>query len=140
MLNVKALWNGRMPASVWPQLKRSGKVIWRSLSTRTFLLLVAAPFVAWALMLMWVRVQYADDVVLHAVAAGPGVMLLVWAVLVSAWFGLTLGVAAYRHSLAIGLAFVVLVVLGLTTMPPRAARRVHGRASTSISIHPNGAR
>lgn len=116
--------------SLWAVLTRNLKLVGRSLSTRTFTLLVTAPFVAWALMLMWVRAEYADKVVLDAVAAGPGVMLLLWAVFVSAWFGLTLGVAAYRHSLAVGLAFVVLIVAGLSVLPPRWSHRNLDRTST----------
>lgn len=129
MLKLSLLRDQSWWLSLWAILKRNLKLVGRSLSTRTFTLLVTAPFVAWALMLVWVRAQYADKVVLDAVAAGPGVMLLLWAVLVSAWFGLTLGVAAYRHSLAIGLAFVVLIVAGLSALPPRCSHRNLDRKS-----------
>lgn len=130
MLKLSLLRDRSWWLSLWAILKRNLKLVGRSLSTRTFTLLVTAPFVAWALMLMWVRAQYPDKVVLDAVAAGPGVMLLLWAVLVSAWFGLTLGVAAYRQSLAVGLAFVVLIVAGLSVLPPGFSSRNLHRTST----------
>jgi CDP-diglyceride synthetase len=124
MLNVNLLWERARIVPVGPILMRVVKELGRAARSRTFMFIVSVPFSSWSLLLMWGHSRFSDEVMMRAVAAGPGVVLQLWAAAVTIWFMVAFAFGRYRHSLAVGIGyFAVLVLLALQTPPARDAIR-----------------
>lgn len=127
MLNVNLLMEHARAVPVRELVIRGVAELGRALASRTFMIIVAAPFVAWAIALMWLH-AHAPDAVVRAVADGPYILLALWVVMVAVWFAIVGAFGAARHTVAVGLALAVIVAVMAQMTPPRATRGAPDRA------------
>lgn len=139
MLNGNLLWERARVLPIGSTLMRGVKELGHAAITRTFLLIVLAPFLAWAGAVMWVHARFPDEVG-RIVAAGPDVVLVPWLVMVMLWFAVTCSVCTVRHSVAVALGLLVLFVTAVQLMPPRTARVAHDPAGLPATLPPDEVR
>lgn len=104
----------RQVVRMWPgvrtKLVAAGKVIAERLSSRTFLVVVSAPFTGWGVLLHVLAALHSPK--LHWLAAsGLGCAFAIWFLVAAVWGALAFSVGRFRHAIAVWMALLVLAIV-----------------------------